>query len=1001
MGLLYSMRNIPALKIGLFLETLNDSCESKIASGVIDSVNGKDIQLYIFEGAFYCSYLGFDYQYDLIKETILKFKLDGLIIGSSFMLEYFEESELEQYLSNFFDIPTVSLSIDYKGQSSIGINIESGLKMLLNHLIKCHKCKDFAIVTGPKNHYETRDNLKVIQNIFIENNIEYKPDHIYYSDLLTKPSGIKSGEELLNNLDTLPEAIICFDDNLAIGLITYFENRGIVVPDDVIVTGIDDIQEADTFHVPLTTIKQPFYDMGRESVNLILDSLYKKKRPQRLMLNTYLIVRNSCRCFTTKFQKLEESTKKNIVSYFDIINSISHITDEEKELFYNLLSKLPLNEKLEVNKTREVICAFLKEYKNQIFIGQILRKISRHLLSFTNLARDKYIALQEIVIVLDQIILNYEFKENSKHKSANWSHNFGTQLLLNSYNIEDLSDKLNIILTEIDIDLFILYTFEKASDQLSEYTPDYSKLLVAYYMGENIKSRYKEKELTQNIYQRKYFKGINQLFLPLYLNNEYIGFIITEYKPEKSYNNYRALRINIGNAIKNSIKISEEKDILNKKLDLLYSISNSIKNPLTISLNAIGSFKKKNINYSNNRDLELAEYSIKEAISDLQNFIGNDLFYQNHYNYLKKDTICITDILKNKIDYIKEDASKKCIGFNFNTKKDFSINTSTEALTHILFYLFDSSLKYSVRSGNFDIDLIEEDSHILLIINNPTIDFNITVEDDEYNNINYGYNKKLKIVKEILLSLELENYIRKSDTGFNIKILFPKVANIIKTYDTVSLNSSSNETILILENDLHLLELLVTNLSYKYKVIPFKDAKNVSSYLKTNRIPDLIITNSVLNGIDNSILDIIPIIFLTNDRDKIDILRLGVLDCIEKPFSFVELFTKVDNFIKLSRSKQRFMILNFEESLSHSFSFIKNSFSSDQIELKLLQYREKLNLNERDIKLVKYLCIGKSHKEISSLMDLSNSTVRNLSHHIYTRFNVSNKKELKEIVKNL
>ncbi|HEY3665416.1 MAG TPA: substrate-binding domain-containing protein, partial [Polyangiaceae bacterium] len=69
------------------------------------------------------------------------------------------------------------------------------------------------------------------------------------------------------------------------------------VPEDIAVVGFDDIEEARFTSPPLTTVRQPLYEQGREAVRLLLTEIFGGARGERLTLHTEFIARRSCRCF--------------------------------------------------------------------------------------------------------------------------------------------------------------------------------------------------------------------------------------------------------------------------------------------------------------------------------------------------------------------------------------------------------------------------------------------------------------------------------------------------------------------------------------------------------------------------------------------------------------------------------------------------------------------------------------------------------------------------------
>lgn len=73
-----------------------------------------------------------------------------------------------------------------------------------------------------------------------------------------------------------PEAIICANDFMAIGVINALQKRGIQVPEEVQVTGFDDIVECQIVNPSLTTLKVPFDEMARTAVDMVAEELEGK-----------------------------------------------------------------------------------------------------------------------------------------------------------------------------------------------------------------------------------------------------------------------------------------------------------------------------------------------------------------------------------------------------------------------------------------------------------------------------------------------------------------------------------------------------------------------------------------------------------------------------------------------------------------------------------------------------------------------------------------------------
>lgn len=106
-----------------------------------------------------------------------------------------------------------------------------------------------------------------------------------------------SGQAAVRKLlavDPRPTAIFCVSDILALSAISVAQEMGLSVPEDLTVTGFDDVDYTTMAHPFLTTVAQPCYGMGRYSVSLLMDMLSGMgKERERTFLEHDIVCRES------------------------------------------------------------------------------------------------------------------------------------------------------------------------------------------------------------------------------------------------------------------------------------------------------------------------------------------------------------------------------------------------------------------------------------------------------------------------------------------------------------------------------------------------------------------------------------------------------------------------------------------------------------------------------------------------------------------------------------
>lgn len=102
------------------------------------------------------------------------------------------------------------------------------------------------------------------------------------------------GRRVAESLESLPDAIVCANDQMALGVLDVLGERGILVPEKVQVTGFDGIVAGRHSRPTLTTVHQPMSELGRAAVRLVTERLDRPDAPrQTLTLPVRVVVRQS------------------------------------------------------------------------------------------------------------------------------------------------------------------------------------------------------------------------------------------------------------------------------------------------------------------------------------------------------------------------------------------------------------------------------------------------------------------------------------------------------------------------------------------------------------------------------------------------------------------------------------------------------------------------------------------------------------------------------------
>lgn len=91
-----------------------------------------------------------------------------------------------------------------------------------------------------------------------------------------------------------PEAIVCWNDILAMQVINVIKELNLRVPQDIAVTGFDDVLNNIYFTPPLTTVRQPFAEKGVKAFKTLIDLVDgKETKPEKVLLDCEIVIRES------------------------------------------------------------------------------------------------------------------------------------------------------------------------------------------------------------------------------------------------------------------------------------------------------------------------------------------------------------------------------------------------------------------------------------------------------------------------------------------------------------------------------------------------------------------------------------------------------------------------------------------------------------------------------------------------------------------------------------
>ncbi|WP_180272733.1 LacI family DNA-binding transcriptional regulator [Konateibacter massiliensis] len=225
--------------------------------------------------------------YTTIREIVGRNTADGLLIHGSAtsrqLVEFFVKNNFPHIIIGRPPFASTSCWID--------INNRVSGQMAMEYLEECGYSK-IAFIGGPKSDEISRHRLQGFVSYMNINGLSIEDEFIKYGKY-TKESGFSMMEELLR-YPSLPDAIICENNQIAMGAVKAITKNNLSIPEDIGLITFDDYPLSQIIDPPLTVIDIDVYEMGNQAADILL----RKIKNPALQVQSFttlprLIVRSS------------------------------------------------------------------------------------------------------------------------------------------------------------------------------------------------------------------------------------------------------------------------------------------------------------------------------------------------------------------------------------------------------------------------------------------------------------------------------------------------------------------------------------------------------------------------------------------------------------------------------------------------------------------------------------------------------------------------------------
>lgn len=280
-------------KIGVFISHIFGYYQKNVCQGIID----QSLE-YGYTTEIYTSMDGENLgAYDIGEEGILHIpnysSLDGVIFASeTYLSDELKEKILTQ-LKTQCQCPIVEISVRNHNFPAVCMDNNSATEELTEHLITKHNYQRICFLGCSEEAFFSDQRRDFYRKIMKKHNRPVGTHDIYDCEYSNS-----SVSEALDSFlsDGKPDAVICYNDRLALLFMQEAIQRGYNIPEDIAITGCDDSPEGHNMTPALTTVSFPLHELGTMAVEKLISLIHGENGSPVTTLTASAIINNSCGC---------------------------------------------------------------------------------------------------------------------------------------------------------------------------------------------------------------------------------------------------------------------------------------------------------------------------------------------------------------------------------------------------------------------------------------------------------------------------------------------------------------------------------------------------------------------------------------------------------------------------------------------------------------------------------------------------------------------------------
>lgn len=266
--------------------------------------------------------------------TLPDFNLfDGMIVFGNVFHTDVGQRAVNEVLEKV-ECPIVTIGCKIGTHTSVGTDNYVAMRELVEHYVIDHHMTKIHFVKGVEGNPDGEARYQAYVDVLTEHGIPILPERITHGDFYV-PGGEQAVKELLAPGNSLPEAIVCANDIMAVTVCDGLMAKGYRIPEDVVVSGYDCSMEGLEHNPVITSVRSRSYELGSKACELLeneINGIVLPEGENLILLPDEVVLGESCGCHSDneqaiRRQKVAETIQRKLI--FQMIFFEKNIMDCE------------------------------------------------------------------------------------------------------------------------------------------------------------------------------------------------------------------------------------------------------------------------------------------------------------------------------------------------------------------------------------------------------------------------------------------------------------------------------------------------------------------------------------------------------------------------------------------------------------------------------------------------------------------------------------------------